>query len=277
MKKIWAVLCPLFFAFLIVGCDNQDDETSKYQTIIPELGYVYYAVAPGEKEIVLDMKFFCPTSISKTELAETAFTLGNSGAIRVAKSEIMTTADIEEADYYFAQILLTLNVESMAADILSFNSLTYTVPGKDPQFLHLGPTTIDKHFAADQNGKVVSIEKQNELMTTTTQVTEYRGYPDNPNYFSEIGEMYGPTLLFSQIRPVWQFTVDGQLYYSFQELRSESYSQTDDTEFHAETGLKRRLEETRAAYAPYQEAYDEAQALRDTNPDPPSYDLYLIR
>ena len=277
MKKLWAPLCIMVFAFLVEGCGNHDDEISKYQTMIPELGYIYYAVAPDETEIVLDMKFFCPTSISKTQLAETAFTLGNSGAIRVVKSEIMTTADIEEADYYFAQMLLTLDVDSMASNILSFNSLTYTVPGKDPQFLHLGPTTIDKHFAADQNGKVISIEEQNAIMTPATQVLEYQGYPDNPNYYYELQEMYGPTLLFAQIRPVWQFTVDGRLYYSFQKLRNESYFQTGDIKLHKETGLKLQLEETQAAYAPYKEAYDAAQALRDTNPDPPSYDLFLIR
>lgn len=267
MKRIWIVLCPLFFTFLIAGCGNQDDETSKYQTMIPVLAYTYYAVAPDEAEITLDMKFFCPTSISKTELAETAFTLGNSGAIRVAKSEIMTTAGIEEADYYFAQILLTLDVESMAADILSFNSLSYTVPGKEPRFLHLGPTTIDRHFAADQNGKVISIEEQNDMLTPTTQVTEYRGYPDNPNHYFDIEEMYATELMSYQIRPVWQYTIDSQLYYSFQQEDDGMLQQIGNSNMTQEGGLKPELEAAQTAYAPYKEAYDKAQTLRDTNPD----------
>lgn len=266
MKKIQIVLCSLLMAFLAVACGNQSDEASKYQTMIPVQTYTYYAVSPDEAEIALDMKFFCPTSITKTELAETAFTLGNSGAIRVVKSEIMSTADIEEADYYFAEILLTLDVETMASDILSFHSLTYTVPGKDPQFLHLGPTIIDRHFPADQNGTVLSIEEQNKIMTPDTQVTEYRGYPDNPNYYFDLWEIY-PEIMFYQVRPIWQYTVDGHLYYSFQELEEKSCFQTDDTELSKEDGLKSELKEAQTAYAPYKEANDEAQALRDTNPD----------
>ncbi len=276
MKRIQIVLCSLLMAFLAVGCGNQDDEASKYQTMIPAQTYTYYAVSPDEAEITLDMEFFCPASISKTDLAETAFTLGNSGAIRVVKSEIMSTADIEEADYYLAQVLLTLDVETMAADILSFHSLTYTVPGKDPQFLHLGPTIIDRHFAADQNAEILSIEEQNSIVTPTTQVTEYRGYPDNPNYYFDLWEIY-PEIMFYQVRPVWQYTVDGQLYYTFQQKDDGMLQQIDVSSVPQEGGLKSTLKAFQDAYAPYKEAYDAGQAGRDTNPDPPSYDRFIIR
>lgn len=212
---------------LMLSMDKNTLKSANATQIVPIPAYIYYAVSPKETEVTFNVSFFCPTTITKPEIEAATISLGNTNSIEVTKKSIFSTLENVKGieDHYYVDLLLTVNVETMASDILAFKTFTLNITDQEQREINIGTLTIDKHFS-----KMEETTSSNKILADIKPRVFY-GYPDNAENVGDSARL-SPTALCYQIRPVSVYSTKDTSFAVFEEKESGFYQEQSPLELY---------------------------------------------